>query len=148
MSGVKFCENCFNKPQNYNDKHQGFWPFLKEDVLECPDCGSNIIDLNYDSGDFFILLQISHDKEFLKAMIDLKGEDIIEYELKMTQFRNKVEQQSVIKQQEQNKIICPRCGSTNVSTGQRGYSLLTGFIGAGKTVNRCAKCGYKWRPGE
>lgn len=41
---------------------------------------------------------------------------------------------------------CPKCGSTAITAGQRGYSLLTGFLGSGKTVNRCANCGYKWKP--
>ena len=43
-------------------------------------------------------------------------------------------------------IICPHCGSSNISTGARGFSALTGFIGSGKTVNRCANCGWKWEP--
>lgn len=46
-----------------------------------------------------------------------------------------------------NSIIrCPKCSSTQITTGSRGYSIVTGFIGAGKTVNRCARCGYKWTP--
>ena len=47
-----------------------------------------------------------------------------------------------------NKIHCPKCNSTNVTTGQRGYSFLTGFLGSNKTVNRCGNCGYKWEPGK
>lgn len=47
-----------------------------------------------------------------------------------------------------NKIHCPNCNSTNVTTGQRGYSFLTGFLGSNKTVNRCGNCGYKWEPGK
>lgn len=43
-------------------------------------------------------------------------------------------------------VECPRCHSGAVTTGSRGFSILTGFIGSGKTVNRCAKCGYKWEP--
>ena len=43
-------------------------------------------------------------------------------------------------------VTCPRCGSTQITTGARGYSFVTGFLGSGKTVNRCAKCGYKWEP--
>lgn len=43
-------------------------------------------------------------------------------------------------------LTCPRCGSTAITTGSRGYSLITGFIGSGKTVNRCGKCGYSWKP--
>lgn len=46
----------------------------------------------------------------------------------------------------QSTLKCPKCGSTAVTTGERGYSLLTGFLGAGKTVNRCGNCGYKWKP--
>lgn len=45
-----------------------------------------------------------------------------------------------------NVIHCPRCKSTNITTGERGYSIWTGFLGAGQTVNRCADCGYKWKP--
>ena len=41
---------------------------------------------------------------------------------------------------------CPRCGSTSITAGQRGYSLLWGFIGSGNTVNRCSNCGHKWKP--
>ena len=43
-------------------------------------------------------------------------------------------------------LRCPKCGSTSVTTGSRGYSLLTGFLGSGKTVNRCGSCGHKWKP--
>lgn len=46
----------------------------------------------------------------------------------------------------ENILRCPRCGSTNVAIGQRGYSLVTGFWGSNKTVNRCGKCGYSWKP--
>lgn len=42
--------------------------------------------------------------------------------------------------------ICPKCGSSNVTTGARGANGLLGFIGASKTVNRCGACGHKWEP--
>lgn len=41
---------------------------------------------------------------------------------------------------------CPKCGSNQITTGQRGFSIWTGFLGSNKTVNRCAKCGYSWSP--
>lgn len=47
---------------------------------------------------------------------------------------------------EMKQVRCPKCGSTQITTGQRGFSFWTGFIGANKTVNRCAKCGYSWQP--
>lgn len=43
-------------------------------------------------------------------------------------------------------IRCPRCGSTAITTGQRGFTIMTGFWGSNKTVNRCGKCGYTWQP--
>ena len=46
----------------------------------------------------------------------------------------------------ENVVRCPKCGSATVVTGQRGYSIVTGFWGSGKTMNRCSNCGYKWTP--
>ena len=43
-------------------------------------------------------------------------------------------------------LRCPRCRTTSVITGQRGFSMITGFIGSNKTMNRCSKCGYTWYP--
>lgn len=45
-----------------------------------------------------------------------------------------------------SKPKCPKCGSISITTGQRGYSLWTGFLGSNKTVNRCSNCGYTWQP--
>ena len=50
------------------------------------------------------------------------------------------------KQKETEVLKCPSCGSTLVTTGERGYSIIWGFLGAGSTVNRCGKCGFKWKP--
>ena len=46
------------------------------------------------------------------------------------------------------QIHCPKCGSTNISTINRGYSLVTGFVGSGSARNVCQNCGYKWKPGK
>ncbi len=45
-------------------------------------------------------------------------------------------------------IRCPKCGSTSISTINRGYSILTGFLGSGKPMNVCQNCGHKWKPGK
>lgn len=47
---------------------------------------------------------------------------------------------------DKTKVCCPRCGSTSITTGARGVNWTLGLIGASKTVNRCAKCGYTWQP--
>ena len=43
-------------------------------------------------------------------------------------------------------LRCPRCKSTNITTGTKGYGLVRGFLGSNKTVNRCGSCGYSWEP--
>lgn len=47
-----------------------------------------------------------------------------------------------------NQPTCPKCGSTAITAGQKGYSLWTGFLGSNKTMNRCANCGHAWKPGK
>lgn len=49
---------------------------------------------------------------------------------------------------DKNVICCPKCGSTEYHAGARGFSLVTGFIGSGKTVLTCLKCGHRWKPGK
>lgn len=53
---------------------------------------------------------------------------------------------SLLQKNQSSQPQCPKCGSTAITAGQRGYSLLTGFLGSNKTVNRCANCGYTWKP--
>lgn len=45
-----------------------------------------------------------------------------------------------------NTPYCPKCGSTAIQTGARGYGGFWLHIGANKTVNRCSNCGYTWNP--
>ena len=85
--------------------------------------------------DALAIYNVTRSTEIIDAMIELKQKDIIEYGLKLSQFRNQLEQKYQANQQDKNQVCCPKCGSSNITTGQRGYSLLTGFIGAGNTVN-------------
>lgn len=47
---------------------------------------------------------------------------------------------------DKDKICCPKCGSLEYHTGSRGYSLFAGFIGSGKVVMTCLRCGNRWKP--
>lgn len=49
---------------------------------------------------------------------------------------------------ENNIVCCPKCGSSEYHAGARGFSIVTGFIGSGKTVLTCLKCGHRWKPGK
>lgn len=112
----------------------------------CPICRST----DWEDADLITLKEISNDMDFLEAMIELKKNDPIEYQLKMGQFKaNLKQQESKQKEQEEsakNQIYCPKCNSTSIQTINRGYSFWTGFLGSGSPRNVCQKCGYKWKP--
>lgn len=52
------------------------------------------------------------------------------------------------KYQAQGIPTCPKCASPSIATTNRGYSIVTGFIGSGKPINVCQNCGHKWEPGK
>lgn len=40
----------------------------------------------------------------------------------------------------ESPIRCPRCGSTEYTLMNRGFSVLTGFLGSGKVKRVCNRC--------
>lgn len=143
-------------------------------LITCPECGKEIsnkskvcIHCGYpieDKSTMCIINGISYDVSFLldksistplKAKqlhlltkCDLK--DCIN-KTKIIVETNEIPKTLYIKQQksedEEDKIKCPKCGSPNVQLTNRGFSLMTGFIGSGLPRNVCQKCGFKWKPG-
>lgn len=147
---IKFCKKCHDekKIRYWGDKYGYLWT-LTDDAKICPDCQSNLVDIDFPALDLKILSKISDSTDFYDAMIKLHDDDIIEYELKMSQLRSQVEAQEAEeerKKAEESKPRCPKCGSTSITAGQKGYSILTGFLGSNKTVNRCSNCGHTWKP--
>ena len=59
---------------------------------------------------------------------------------KNTVLENKPIAKAIVK--DKNVITCPKCGST----ANRGFSIMTGFIGSGSPRNVCQNCGFKWKP--
>lgn len=124
----------------------------KNDI--CPFCKNHLVDTLISEDDFYVIGEYSnYNRDLLLAMIELRKKDVVEFETKMQPFRRDAKrraEESGRRTQEylahKDEPKCPKCGSTSITAGQRGYSLITGFIGSGKTVNRCANCGYKWKP--
>lgn len=117
------------------------------DIDICPICKST----DWEDADLITIKEISTDKDFLEAMIELKKNDPIEYQLKMSQFKANLKQQEQVQESrvEENKPRCPTCGSTNIqkiSGTKRWFS--TGLFGlASSDIGKsmcCKKCGYKW----
>lgn len=80
-------------------------------------------------------------------MIDLKEKDVIEYNLKLSQFKATTTQQESAKSD--NKPKCPHCKSTNIksiSVFNRGASIAMWGIFS-KKINKsfeCLDCKYTW----
>lgn len=143
---VRYCSNCNKKDPNLEHAINGrYSTYLKEDDYNCHYCGCKVVDTKILSKDWHILGEISIDHKFLDSMIKLAESDPIEYQLKLSQFKVQLAQIQKTKE-ESNKIHCPKCNSTAITSGARGVNYFWGLIGASKTVNRCGNCGYTWKP--
>lgn len=45
-----------------------------------------------------------------------------------------------------NVLRCPKCGSTSITTMQRGYHAFFGWLGSDQIFNVCQSCGCKFSP--
>lgn len=112
-------------------------------------------------GIIFLLLGIYQMSDYKKQYADYKmaTENFEEY--KAEKIRRMDEEERLRKRQADAYIDmikkrgsstapvrCPKCGSTSIATTNRGYSVVTGFIGSGKPMNVCQKCGYRFKPGS
>ncbi len=164
MANVKKCPSCYVTGKNltkyeeigFMEKAKSFLKgylgiFYDSDVEEyCPYCNEKLIDTGITDQDCLIISKFSDwNRDMLDAMIELHQKDIIEYNLKLENMKNIIAQRENHQQIEKrvsDKLRCPKCGSTNITTGARGFSFWTGFLGSGKTVNRCGNCGHIWKP--
>ena len=168
MCNVKFCANCSENKNSlmadispqFEKFYAGFTVCFKQDSLKndtkCPMCGKEgLIDSGITENDLNdIGLVSNYNRQLLESMIKLHNEDIIEYELKMSQFRNQLEQKRANErarrqQQTQNMPKCPTCGSTNIekiSVGKKiGGSFLFGIFSSDvRNTMHCKDCGVKW----
>lgn len=106
-------------------------------AFQCFDCG-------YEET-YLIKKELSIVEKMLRDK-DRKGESL--YTEEQTRKLLEPSKVDIIKRYDANStpVQCPKCNSTQISTGQRGYSMIWGFIGSNRTMNRCAKCGHKWEP--
>lgn len=79
-------------------------------------------------------------------LVELGYENMIENDRSSSEYSKYNANADIYFNDYDGSIICPRCKSHQVTTGSRGYSLITGFVGSNKTVNRCGRCGYTWKP--
>lgn len=149
MSNIKFCQNCRNK-QNQDIFYSGYYSWLDDDCYECPmnSCRHKLVDINLSKEDFNIITSISKDIAFLESMINLKENDIIEYQTKLSQFKTQVQQVNS-KTQSNNIPKCPTCNSTNLrkisGLSKAGSVAMWGLLSQKvKKTYHCNNCNYEW----
>ena len=146
---IKFCNNCYKNRTNNGMCNYGYFWCLKPEIQNCPNCGKNLKNIDFPFEDLKLLTSISNDVRLYEEMIKLHNENIIEYELKMSQFRANNLQTQQIQQTEASKPKCPTCGSTNIekiSVGKKiGGSFLFGIFSSDvRNTMHCRDCGAKW----
>lgn len=141
---LKICPTCKKEKIQGKFYKNGYIDCYEDTATKCP-YGHPIIMTSMPDDDFTILAKISDSTDFYDAMIKLHDDDIIEYELKMSQFRSQVEAQEAEaerKKIEESKPRCPYCNSTNltkVSGTSRFASTLMFGIGS-KKIGKQWKC--------
>ena len=125
---MMFCSTCNKNGSNQmyklvgNDKKAFQKGFIYPSEIKsnneyiCPYCNNKLVDTLITENEFNLIEDVSDsDRQFLEAMIELKKNDPIEYQLKMSQFKANLKQQVSSKVEEDNKVHCPYCNSTNVN---------------------------------
>lgn len=125
--------------QNYNGNKIEKMKSLREQVLHC-DLQTVSKIMNNLPAIIKKNISLLEANKLNKTLIDLGMISII------VPFDNNQNDSQILNKYQEDVVRCPRCGSTSITTGQRGFSVWTGFLGSNKTVNRCAKCGYTWEP--
>ena len=162
---IYFCNSCNETGEN--NKNLDLQYFTKDDlnyykgyITEslcngntsiCPYCNGELIKANISEDDYILLGKATNNnRQLLDAMVDLHKKDIIEYELKMSQFRNQYEQGQRAQKQESrsnsNIPKCPYCNSTDIKKisgiSKAGSVALFGIFSVGKVSKQwhCNSC--------
>ena len=169
MNKLYYCTNCINNGNTIVLTEWRKWgsmklPCYKDAVIngfidfpnditnysKCPHCNGSTVELSLTTDDWNILKDISTDADFILEMDKLKKSDIVDFNLKMSQFKaNAVASKPVQTPPQSTVPRCPTCGSTNIKkiSGTKRW-VTKGMFGlgssnVGKTM-QCNSCGYKW----
>ena len=112
-------------PKQYLDEYGNLKPGAKEQIFE--ELVKTSSEFDQEAHDRVPLVLAQYERQSATLAAEAKGQDT---------------------SNTSSSVRCPKCGSYSVATTNRGYSLLTGFIGSGSPRNVCQKCGHKWKPGK
>lgn len=146
---VKVCPYCHKNNKKTWIYTSGFdIDASKINRTKCVTCGRELVDTALTVEEYSILENITCEVSLFDSMIKLKQDNPIEFQLKMAQFKNQIQQQKSVTSSS-NKPKCPTCGSTNIKkiSGAKRW-LSAGLFGlASSNIGKsmcCQNCGYKW----
>lgn len=121
---------------------------MDENIVVCPQCLCD--DVFVQSKEEEELMRLFDDRELTNAMLELKKNNLIEYKLKLKQFKIvKQQQEQMEKNGTDNTPHCPTCNSTNIKPipekvrRRSAWTLGLAVDLVGKTFE-CQNCGYMW----
>lgn len=132
------------------------WVVIDDTINNCPNCiyKSEMANVNNVDDDTKKQYQIDYEAQlFMLQEFQTQPNNTYkpptDYELRLAQEHiDRAQNEQAYKDAHPNAVQCPKCGSFSVATTNRGYNIVTGFIGSGSPRNVCQKCGHKWKPGK
>ena len=112
---LKYCSECAKINDIPGAKYHvhGYKSFYDSDNHKtCLECGNELTQFSMTCDDYKVLTHISTDPTFMDSMIKLHDENIVEYQLKLSQFKTQLSQTQA--REENNIPKCPTCSSTNI----------------------------------
>ena len=164
METIKLCKHC-RIYRKWEYKAGYYYDREIKRPGRCPKCFRKLEDTGMNSGELTTIYYYSKDPDFFDYMMDLKknnpekyqseydkvdkeGTERLEQKNKQEAEERRLKKIQAQLKAERDKPKCPKCGSTYVALGTRGWSMLTGMIGSNNPMNVCQTCGYKWKPGK
>ncbi len=136
---IYLCTECGTKVDEI------LYTYVKQEESYCQHCNKTTIGNIYRRQPKNSLVAVCSECEYVKGATT---EKLQKEEYYAKEDKRQAEIKAKIAEYHANNIICcPKCASTSVATVNRGFSILTGFLGSGKAVNVCQVCGHKWKPG-
>lgn len=125
----------------------------------CIYCGyplklSNLCYINGVQHDLTFIQENSNKNISIRTFMELTGfgltksKEIIDSIIEKNKIPEAINHQVRDVVKESPQVQCPKCSCSDIGVANRGYSLVWGFIGSGKSMNVCKACGHKWKPGS
>lgn len=129
-------------------------------LKDAKDCTDNIPSVILKDIDYLKAAEIKNSFEILGATMEISSEN---GDLTIDRRSDAAEHKVVEHKNDTQTLKCPKCGSTQITAGNKGFGLgkaaiggillgpvglLGGVLGSKKVLVTCLKCGKQWKAGK